>query len=144
MKTVEPSETNAPANDGAGLSTGLISLLPGQSVRVAAVNVGGKEINGEFLFVPVTEQGKAGVPIRCNLIVASGDAAFEKLTHPGGVNRMLLYVQIRVRQNRNDIKHIVPSLEIFDEQANRSIGLLHGSDFASIGPIFNPPFAREN
>ncbi len=42
---------------GAGLSTGLISLSPGQSVRLSVVNVGGKVVHGESILVPVADRG---------------------------------------------------------------------------------------
>lgn len=140
------AERPNPAGDDAvaALSSGLFSLLPGQSVRVAAVNVGGKAINGQFLFVPVSEQGKAAVPIRCNWNPAPGDAAFDKFTHPGGVNRILMYVQIRVFEQAKDLEKLAPSLEIYNEQTGETVDLLSGSDFVSLRPIYIPPFAPEN
>jgi hypothetical protein len=131
-------------NNGAGLSSGLITLLPGRSIRVSAVNIGRKAVPLELVFVPVSEQGKVSVPIRCDAMPASGDAAFDKFTHTGGVNRMLMYVQIRVRQNANDIDDLVPSVEIFNEQTGEVEHILSGADFYSFRPIFNPPFAPEN
>jgi hypothetical protein len=130
-----------PAAAGAGFVSGLFTLLPGQSVRVSAVNMGKKAIPVELVFVPVTEQGKAGVPIPCNWLAAPGDAAFDKFTHPGGANRMVMYVQIRVRDAK-DLENIVPSLEVFNEQLNAPGGgphiFLSGADFAEFRPIWVP------
>lgn len=129
----EGGETSAPDNRGVALGSGLISLLPGQSARLAAVNGGRKEIPLELAFVPVTEQGKAGASILCDSTPAPGDVAFDKFTHPGGVNRALLYVQVRVRQNANDIKDLVPSVEIINEQTGAVEHILSGADFVGIG-----------
>lgn len=132
-----------PTGDGvaaAGYVSGLFSLLPGQSVRVSAVNMGKKAIPVEFVFIPVTDQGKAAVPILCNAAPAPGDAMIEKFAHPGGVNRMLMYVQIRV-EKADDLKGLAPSLEVFDEQSAPGGGphfFLSGSDFAEIRPIWVP------
>ena len=130
----------APSSGGAALGTGVFSLLPGQTVRVAAVNVGGKEIPLQLYIIPVSEQGKLGVPIRCDLFAAPGDAAFESFTHPGGANRMLMYVQVRVRDNPNDINELVPSVEVFNAEAGipGPHFLLSGGDFASFRPIWVP------
>src|SRR5690349_9291617 len=113
----ETKSTVAPSQGGAALGTGVFTLLPGQTVRVAAVNVGGKEIPLQLYIIPVTEQGKVGVPIPCNAFAAPGDAAFETFTNPNPT-RMLMYAQVRVRENPNDIKELVPSVEVFDEQNN--------------------------
>jgi len=130
----DDSQSNAPSSDGAALGTGLISLVPGHSARVAAVNVGGKDIQGEFIFVPVTEQGKASVPIRCNWFAAPGDAASDTFTHPGGANVIQFYAQVRVRQDVKDLNEMVPSLQIFDDQTGKTEELLSGADFASFRP----------
>jgi hypothetical protein len=109
-----------PTGDGtaaAGFVSGVFSLMPGQSVRVAAVNTGEKAIPVEIVFVPISEQGKAGTSIQCNETPAPGDAMIEKYSIPDGTsNRTLMYVQIRF-QNASDLKTIAPSLEVFDEQA---------------------------
>jgi hypothetical protein len=130
----------AQQNEGAGLSTGLVSLAPGQSARLAVVNVGGKDVSFEFIFVPVTEQGKSAVPIQCDAIVSSGNAASAKYGHPGGANAVEFYAQARVGENAGDLKDLVPSLQIIDDQTGRTEQLLSGSDFVSFRPIFNPPF----
>jgi hypothetical protein len=129
---------SAAPNFAGGVSTGLISLLPGQSVRVATVTFGGSLINVEFLFVPVNEQGKAQVAILCDEFAAPGDAAFATFTHPGGANRMLMYVQIRVHDNPKDIEKLGPSVEIMDGTSNQPIEVLHGGDFTAFRPIFVP------
>jgi hypothetical protein len=130
----------APSQGGAALGTGVFTLLPGQTVRVAAVNVGGKAIPLQLYIIPVTEQGKVGVPILCNLMPAPGDAAFETFTNTNPT-RMLMYAQVRVREDPNDIKELVPSLEVFDEQNTGIPGphfLLSGDDFVGIRPIWVP------
>ena len=126
------------SSGGAALGTGLISLAPGQSVRVSAVNVGGKDIQLELLFVPVTEQGKAAVPVLCDAMVSPGNAASDKFQHPGGVNVIQFYAQVRVRQNANDVEELVPSLQIVNEETGRMEQVLSGADFASIRPIWVP------
>ncbi len=131
-------DQSAAQHSGAGLSTGLISLVPGQSARIAVVNVGGKEFQGEFLFVPLTEQGKATVPIRCNAFAAPGDAASAMFSHTGGANRIDLYAQVHIEENANDLENLVPSLQIIDDQTGRTVQLLSGSDLVSFRPIFNP------
>lgn len=134
-----------PTGDGtppaaAGFVSGLFALQPGQSVRVAAVNMNKKAVPVEFVFVPVGEQGKAQGAIPCNAAPAPGDAMIEKFTHPGGANRILMYVQIRV-QDAKDLKGIAPSLEVFNEQTNAPGGpqiFLSGADFVEIRPIWVP------
>ena len=135
-----------PTGDGtqpaaaAGFVSGLFSLAPGQSVRVAAVNMSKKAIPVEIVFVPVSEQGKAGVPIPCNWTPPAGDAMIEKFSHTGGANRMLMYVQIRV-SDAKDLKEIAPSLEVFNDQTNAPGGphiFLSGADFAEFRPIWVP------
>lgn len=142
----QPERPN-PTGDGAepaaaaGLVSGLFSLAPGQSVRVSTVNMGKKAIPLEFVFVPVSEQGTADVPIRYNRMPAAGDAMIEKFSHPGGVNRLLMYVQIRVPDIK-ELKNIAPSLEVFNEQINAPGGgphiFLSGADFTEIRPIWVP------
>lgn len=134
------NQSDAPSQGGAALGTGVFTLLPGQTVRVAAVNVGGKAIPLQLYIIPVTEQGKAGVPIQCNAMPAPGDAAFETFTNTNPT-RMLMYAQVRVREDPNDIKELVPSLEVFDEQNAGIPGphfLLSGDDFIGIRPIWVP------
>lgn len=144
----QPEENqNAAQNSGAALSSGLFSLAPGQAVRVAAVNFGDGSVQLKIVFFTVDDQGKLAGGFSCDGRPAPGDAMFDTFTHPGGANRMSLYVQIQVRQNPNDIKNIVPSLEIFDVQAGPGAGprtLLSGGDFAKSNPIVIPPFAPEN
>lgn len=140
------AQTNRPnpTGDGtmpaaaAGYVSGLFSLAPGQSVRVSAVNMGKKAIPVETVFVPVSEQGKAGIPILCNATPAPGDAAFDKYSITDGTSR-LMYVQIRV-QNATDLKDIAPSLEVFGEQAGSGGPhiFLSGADFIEIRPIWVP------
>jgi hypothetical protein len=125
---------SAPGNGGAALGTGLISLLPGQSVRLAAVNVGGKSVPVELLVA----DAQGNVLILCNGFVAPGKAFFDKFTHPGGANRLDLYAQVRVRQNVKDIEDLVPSLQIVDDETGRTEHILSGADFASFRPIFVP------
>lgn len=132
------SQPSAQSNGGAALGTGLISLAPGQSVRVSAVNVGGKEIPLQLLFVPVTEQGKAGVSILCNEIVSPGDAATDVFQHPGGANVIQFYAQVRVRDDVKDIEELVPSLQIINGETGTPEHILSGFDFAGIRPIFVP------
>ena len=125
------------SNGGAAWGTGLISLAPGQSVRISAVNVGGKDIPLELLFVPVTEEGKAGVSVLCDAIVSAGNAASDKFEHPGGANVIQFYAQVRVREDVQDLEKLVPSLQIINETG----GLEHvfsGFDFAGIRPIWVP------
>lgn len=135
-----------PTGDGtepaaaAGYVSGIFSLLPGQSVRVSAVNMQKKAIPVEIVFVPVSEQGKAGLSIRSNATPAPGDAAIEKFTIPDGTSRILMYVQIRV-QNANDLKDIAPSLEVFNEQIGPGGGphfFLGSNGFAEFRPIRVP------
>jgi len=143
----EENQNAAQNSGGAALSTGLFSLAPGQSVRVAAVNFGDGSVRVKIVFFTVTDQGKLIAGFQYDARPAPGDAAFETFTHPGGANRMSLYVQIQVLEKPNDIKNIAPSLEIFDAQAGPGAGprtLLSGGDFASFKPIVNPPFAPEN
>jgi hypothetical protein len=128
----------AQSSGGVAVGTGLISFTPGQSVRVSAVNVGGKEIPLELLLVPVTEEGKVAVPIRCDAIVSPGDAATEGFKHPGGSNAIQFYAQIRVRQNVKDLEELVPSLQIIDDATGRLEQVLSGNDFAGIRPIWVP------
>jgi hypothetical protein len=125
---------SAPGNGGAALGTGLISLLPGQSVRLAAVNVGGKSVPVELLVA----DAQGNVLILCNEFVAPGKAFFDKFTHPGGANRLDLYAQVRVRQNVKDIEDLVPSLQIVDDETGRTEHILSGADFAGIRPIWVP------
>jgi hypothetical protein len=142
----QPERPN-PTGDGtepaaaAGLVSGLFSLAPGQSVRVAAVNMGKKAIPVEFVFVSVNEQGKVQNPIRCNATPAAGDAMIEKFSHTGGANRMLMYVQIRVREAK-DLKDIAQSLEVFNEQPDLPGGgphiFLSAAYFAEFCPIWAP------
>ena len=140
-----PAQTQKPNADklteqgkGGGLSTGLISLAPGQSVRVSAVNVGNKTIPVELIFIPVNEKGEFTVPIQCNAISSPGNAAFDRFTHPGGANRIDFYAQVRVLENVEDLAELVPSLQVFDEETGESLLLLSGADFASIRPIWVP------
>jgi hypothetical protein len=132
------SQPSAQSSGGAALGTGLISLAPGQSVRVSAVNVGGKDIQLELLFVPVTEGGKAGVSIQCDLIVSPGDAATDVFQHPGGANVIQFYAQVRVRNDVKDLEKLVPSLQIINEETGMPTQVLSGFDFASIRPIWVP------
>ncbi|HEY0458246.1 MAG TPA: hypothetical protein VGC97_03775 [Pyrinomonadaceae bacterium] len=142
----QPNRPN-PAGDGtqpaaaAGFVSGLFTLLPGQSVRVSAVNMGKKAIPVQIVFVPVGEQGKAGVSVLCDALPAPGDAAFDKYSIPDGTsNRQLMYVQIRV-SDAKDLENIVPSLEVFNEQPGTPGGphiFLSGADFAEIRPIWVP------
>ena len=135
-----------PTGDGtapvaaAGFVSGLFTLLPGQSVRVSAVNMGKKAIPVQIVFVPVSEQGKAGVSVLCDLLPAPGDAAFDKYSIPDGTsNRQLMYVQIRVRDAK-DLESIAPSLEVFNEQPNIAGPhiFMSGADFIEIRPIWVP------
>ena len=135
-----------PTGDGtqpvaaAGYVSGVFSLLPGQSVRVSALNMGKKAIPVELVFVPVSEQGKASASIQCNETPAPGDAAIEKYTIPDGTSRILMYVQIRV-QNATDLKDIAPSLEVFNEQIGPGGGphfYLGSNGFAEFRPIWVP------
>ena len=136
----EAEKSEAQSSGGAALSTGLLSLQPGQKIRVSAVNAGDKNVTLNFGIVYVTDQGKiAGLMMCPDVVVAPGDAAIDVFPHPGGENRTLAYVQIRVREDAKDIEALVPSLEIFNEQTGISTGFLHGSDFTGIRPIFNPP-----
>jgi hypothetical protein len=141
------AQTNRPnpTGDGttpvaaAGFVSGLFTLLPGQSVRVSAVNMSKKAIPVQIVFVPVTEQGKAGIPILCDATPVPGDAAFDKYTIPDGTSNRLMYVQIRV-QDAKDLESIAPSLEVFNEQPG-AVGphiFLSGADFAEIRPIWVP------
>ena len=132
------SQPSAQSNGGAALGTGLISLAPGQSVRVSAVNVGGKDIQLELLFVPVTDGGKAGVSVLCDAIVLPGDAASDVFQHPGGANVIQFYAQVRVRQDARDIEKLVPSLQIINGETGTPTQVLSGLDFASIRPIWVP------
>ncbi len=131
-----------PTGDGtapAGLVSGVINLLPGQTLRVAAVNAGQKELPLQIYIIPVSPQGKADVPIQCNATPAPGDAAIDQFSIPDGTSNRLLYVQIRV-QTAKDVEDLVPSLEVFNTQAG-SPGphfLLSGADFAEIRPIWVP------
>jgi hypothetical protein len=131
-------EPAAQGQGGAAHGTGLISLAPGQAVRLAAVNIGGKTIQGEFLFVPVTEQGKVAVPIRCDLLASPGDASSMKISHPGGANVLQFYAQVRVYQNAKDVEELVPSLQIINEETGRMEQVLSGADFVEIRPIWVP------
>lgn len=131
-------QPSAQSSGGAALGTGLISLAPGQLVRVSAVNVGGKDIQLELLFVPVTEQGKAAVPIRCNWFASPGDAATDVFKHPGGTNVIQFYAQVRVRDDARDIEKLVPSLQIINEETGRMEQVLSGADFAAFRPIWVP------
>jgi hypothetical protein len=128
------NQPGAQSQGGAALGTGLISLLPGQSVRLAAVNVGGKNITVELLVA----DAQGNVLILCNEFVAPGKAFFDKFTHPGGANRIDLYAQVRVRQNVKDIEDLAPSLQIVDDQTGRTEHILSGADFAGIRPIWVP------
>ncbi len=138
-QTDRPNPTGDGTVAAAGYVSGLFSLAPGQSVRVSAVNMGKKAIPVEIVFVPVTAQGKAGVPIPCNWTPAPGDAAFDKYTIPDGTSNQLMYVQIRVRDAK-DLESIAPSLEVYNEQANTGAPhiFLSGADFAEIRPIWVP------
>lgn len=136
----EEKQADAQSSGGAALSSGLIRLLPGQSLRVAAVNVGDKEIPLQLYIIPVSGQGKAGIPIQCNATPAAGDAAIETFSIPDGTSNMFLYVQVRVRDDPNDINELVPSVEVFDTQGpgGGPHYLLSGADFAEFRPIFVP------
>lgn len=135
-----------PTGDGtapaaaAGYVSGVFRALPGQSVRVSAVNAGKKAVSLEIVFIPVSEQGKAGVSVLCDATPAPGDAAIEKITIPDGTSNRLMYVQIRV-ENANDLKDLAPSLEVFNEQTGPGSGphfFLGGNGFAEIRPIWVP------
>lgn len=130
-------KAEAQSSGGATLGTGVFSLLPGQTVRVAAVNVGGKEIPLQLYVTPVSEQGKRGVSILCDATPAPGDAAFETFTN-ANQTRMLMYVQVRVRDNPNNINELVPSVEIIDGTSNLPAELLSGGDFTAFRPIWVP------
>ena len=123
----------------AGYVSGLFSLAPGQTVRVSAVNMGKNAIPLQIVFVPVSEQGKAGISIQCDATPAPGDAAFEKMTITDGTSRRLMYVQIRL-QRANDLNDIVPSLEVFSEQpgAGGPHFFLGSGGFTEIRPIWVP------
>jgi hypothetical protein len=145
VTTVLAAQTQKPNADklteqgkGGGLGTGLISLAPGQSVRVSAVNVGNKTIPVELIFVPVNEKGEYSVPIPCNAISSPGNAVFDKFTHPGGANRIDFYAQVRVEENAGDLDELVPSLQIIDDLTGETLQLLSGADFASFRPIWVP------
>ena len=125
------------SSEGATLGTGVFSLLPGQTVCVAAVNVGGKEIPLQLYVTPVSEQGKRSVSILCDATPAPGDAAFETFTN-ANQTRMLMYVQVRVRDNPNNINELVPSVEIIDGTSNLPAELLSGGDFTAFRPIWVP------
>ena len=141
----EPKPSD-PAGDGttpvaaAGFVSGLFSVLPGQSVRVSAVNMGKEAIPVEFVFVTVSEQGKVVASVLSNAATpAPGDAMIEKITITDGTSRKLMYVQIRV-QDANDLKDIASSLEVFNEQLRRGRTdfFLGGGGFAEIRPIWVP------
>lgn len=137
--TRKEAEKSTAQSSGAALSTGLISLAPGQSIRVSAVNVGGKNTTLNFAFFTISEQGKlAGLVICPDMVVSPGNAAIDKFTHPGGNGRMMLYVQVRVYENPDDIKKLIPALEITDEQTGAIIGVLHSGDFAAFRPLWVP------
>ncbi|MDQ4121904.1 MAG: hypothetical protein M3209_10715 [Acidobacteriota bacterium] len=140
----QKAKQTAQTNGGAALSTGVFSLASGRTLRISAVNAGGKTIPVEIYIVPISENGKAGNPIPFNAAPAPGDAALEKFTHPGGVNRISMYVQVRIREDVNDIKELVPSVEVVDEQTGRTEFVLSGTDFVSIRPIFIPPIAQQD
>jgi len=131
---------------GAGLSTGLISLSPGQSVRLSVVNVGGKVVHGESILVPVADKGgKVALPggaplVRSIWTVASGDAQSDVFPYPPSPGRSLFYAQIRVQQDAGELNSLVPSLQIVDDQTGATRELLSGFDFVSFRPIVNPPF----
>ena len=136
---------SAPISGGAGLSTGVISIAPGQSVRLSVVNVGGKVVHGESILVPVADKGgKVALPggaplVRSTWTVASGDAQSDVFPYPG-VPHGPFYAQIRVQQDAGELNSLVPSLQIVDDQTGTMRELLSGFDFVSFRPIFNPPF----
>jgi hypothetical protein len=122
----------------------VISISPGQSVRLSVVNVGGKIVHGESILVPVPDKsakGPGGWPnfIRSKWTIASGDAQSDVFPYPG-VSRGLFYAQIRVQQDAGEVNNLVPSLEVVDDQTGATSKLLSGFDFVSFRPIFTPPF----
>lgn len=132
-------QPSAQSSGGAALGTGLISLAPGQSIRLSAVNVGGKDITLNFIFVTVSEQGKLAGLIICPEVVASpGDAAIDEFKYPGGTNVVQFYVQVRVRDDARDVEKLVPSLQIVNEETGRMEHVLSGADFAAFRPIWVP------
>ncbi len=117
-----------------GHVSGLIGIVQGQAIRVGAVNMADHEIR--FQLVLVDAQGK--VQLLCNEIVSAGKAVFDDFKHPGGVNRIELFAQVRTA-NEQDIKQLVPSLEVIEIQNGRTTVAYSGADFFSFRPIFNPP-----
>jgi hypothetical protein len=80
-------QAEAQSSGGAAYSSGLISLAPGQRVRVSAVNVGGKGVTLNFGIVFVNEQGKiAGLVVCPDAVASPGNAATDEFKHPGGAN----------------------------------------------------------
>ncbi len=138
VRAQEPA-VNPQDNGGAGLSTGLITIAGGQTARISVVNVGGKDITGEMIFVPVSEYGKGLASILCNLIVSSGDGWSFDFANPTSAKTIQFYAQIRLRQNVDNLEKLVPSLQILDSKTGRMEQVLSGSDFVSFRPIFNPP-----
>ncbi len=133
----EESQTNAQNANGteSGYASILIGLLRTQYVKVSAVNQGDKAI--PVRLVLIDDKGK--VMILCNEIVASGKAVSETFQLSGNApNRIEFYAQIRA-QNNNDLKNLIPSVQIIDTETDRTDHFIGGSDFFAFRPIFNPP-----
>src|SRR5580765_7121998 len=120
-----------------GLVAGIIGVLHGQYVKVSALNQGNKAIPVKLVFVD--ENGK--VLIFSNDIVSPGKAFSATFTHPGGVNRIELYAQIRTESDQ-DLKNLVPSVQIIDTETGKTEIAFSGSDFFSFRPFFNPPLVE--
>ncbi len=137
QKTDKEAETQNANGVESGYVSVLIGLLRGQYVKVSAVNQDNQDIPVKFVLVD--DKGK--VLIQCNEIVDAGKSVSAVFQHPGGVNRLEFYAQIRTNKEK-DLKNLIPSVQIIDVQTDRTELILGGSDFFSFRPIFNPPLVE--
>lgn len=136
MQKIEENAAEA-QNGGAGKSSGLVRLPPGQTVRVSAVNVSNKNIPLELIIVD--SQGK--VLIQRDAISLPGKAVSDTFSIPDGTSNVLFYAQVRVWQNVGNLKELIPSLEVYDTQVepdSKPHYVLSGGDFVEIRPIWVP------
>ena len=124
---------SAGSGSGAGLSSGMIGITQGQTARLSVWNGGDKDVALRLLFI----DGDGKILILCTNIVHPGQS-FSDDFHWPCCARVDLHGEIRV-DDKQDLEGLAPSLEVIDDQTEKTVVTYGANDFVRFGPIFHPP-----